>query len=38
MFDHLTHDLLDLTSERRGAGHAFFAVNIDCCCCSCCWS
>ena len=37
MFDELTTDLLELTAEVRGARHAFFAINIDCCTCSCCW-
>jgi len=37
MFNRLTSDLLELEAEVRGAGHAFFALNIDCCSCSCCW-
>jgi hypothetical protein len=38
MFAELTDDLLELTATQRGLARAFFAVNIDCCCCSCCWS
>ncbi len=37
MFDRLTAELLELTAESRGARQAYYALNIDCCCCSCCW-
>jgi len=38
MFDRLTAELLDLTAESKGARLANYALNIDCCCCSCCWT
>jgi hypothetical protein len=38
VFDELTTDLLDLTAQPRGLRGASFALNIDCCSCSCCWS
>ena len=38
MFDQLTSELLDLTAESRGVRLAHYALNIDCCCCSCCWN
>jgi hypothetical protein len=38
VFDELTNDLLDLTAQPRGIRSATFALTIDCCSCSCCWS
>ena len=36
MFDNLTRELLDLTSNVRGESAPSFAMMIDCCSCSCC--
>jgi hypothetical protein len=43
MFNELTRELLDLTSEVKGEATSLFAMVIDCCsscCCAClflCW-
>jgi hypothetical protein len=36
MFDQLTQELLDLTSRVRGDRLELFAMELDCCSCSCC--
>jgi hypothetical protein len=33
MFTALTHDLLDLRADVRGAAAGLYAMVIDCCCC-----
>jgi hypothetical protein len=35
MFGQLTSDLLDLTADEVGYGHARAAMNLEVCCCSC---
>ena len=36
MFKELTEELLDLTVREKGYRSALYALNVDCCSCSCC--
>ena len=38
MFNEPTHELLDLTAEVKGEARSLFAMVVDCCSCSSCWS